>query len=258
MLLKGQVAVVTGGAGGIGKSICERFAEEGVRAIIVADIREEPREGGPSVMETLAKSGCDVRFVNTDVTRGADMARAVAAADEFGGVTIMVNNAGIAQGASFLEMTEEQFDTTMAINARGVFLGAQAAARSMVSGKRRGAIINMSSRLGDVGHAMALHYGASKAAVKLMTFSMAAALGPHGIRVNAIQPGDIATAMGGDTEGKDVAWTIPLGREGDPREVADAAVYLASDLASYVNGVALLLDGGMSNTYPGIPARVAE
>jgi NAD(P)-dependent dehydrogenase (short-subunit alcohol dehydrogenase family) len=187
-------------------------------------------------------------FVECDVTSPA----AVAAADAWGGIDVMVNNAGIFRSEDFLEVTPEAFDRLMAVNVKGVFLGAQAASRRMSNGGG-GSIINMSSVAGLRGSGGFASYCASKGAVRLLTYALAEELAPLGIRVNAIHPGLISTEMTerdveivGSDAGDDYLDQIPLQRFGAPGDVAGVALFLASDLASYVNGASIVSDGGMT------------
>jgi len=253
-LLSGKTAVVTGGSSGNGRSIAQTFAAEGA-SIIVADIQAEPREGGKPTHELVASDhGVDATYVECDVTNLDQLEAAVDAADEFGGVDVMVNNAGIFREETFSEVEPDAYDQMMDINVKGVFFGAQYAARKM-STNGGGSIINMSSNAGLEGSAGFVTYCTSKGAVRLMTYALADELGPEGIRVNAIHPGAIETAMlkedvaivGTEAE-EGYRQTIPLRRLGQPEDVANAALYLASDLASYVNGESLYVDGGMTNS----------
>jgi NAD(P)-dependent dehydrogenase (short-subunit alcohol dehydrogenase family) len=250
-LVEGKVAVITGGASGLGRGIAIRLAEEGAAAIVVADMREDAREGGDPTTTVVQAAGAKSVFVPTDVRKIDDLRRAVAAADQFGGVDIMVNNAGVAMQEDFFAMTEEDYDRVMDINVKGVYFGAQAAALSMrAQGKTGGVIINMSSVGGVRGGKSLIAYCSSKGAVRLMTYGLADLLGPDGIRVNAIHPGLMDTAMNRadlgyvDSEGKGVVGDIPLTRTGQPSDIGDAAVFLSSDLASYVSGTSLVVDGG--------------
>lgn len=250
-LLNGQTIVVTGGASGNGRAIAVSAAKAGARAVIVADIQDMPREGGRATHELVQDLGVQSTFVKVDVSQVCEFQQVIEAADEFGGITCMVNNAGILQPKPFLDVTEADFDRLMDINLKGVFFGAQAAARSMIAGGRRGTIINMSSVAGLLGSAPLSAYSASKGAVKLLTYSLAGALGPEGIRVNAVHPGVIETEMTlGDMDiaNEASAKSIPLRRNGRPRDVADAVIYLASDMSSFVNGTSLVVDGGVYNT----------
>jgi NAD(P)-dependent dehydrogenase (short-subunit alcohol dehydrogenase family) len=251
-LLTGKVAVITGASSGNGRGIALAFANHGAKAIIVADVRAEPREGGKPTHEIIeAETQTRAKFVSCDVTRVSDLEAAVTAAEEFGGIDIMVNNAGITMPGDFLSTTEETFDRMMAVNVKGVYFGAQAAARSMVK-KGSGCIINMSSTAGIQGSAGGSSYSTTKGAVRLLTYSLAQELGPKGIRVNAIHPGLIVTTMTtqdvpivGSESGERILKNIPLHRFGLPADIGNTAIYLASDLASYVNGTSLTVDGGL-------------
>lgn len=249
-LLSGKVAVVTGAASGNGRAIALAFAREGAN-VVVADIRQDPREGGTPTHERIAQeTGSQARYVRCDVTQLADLEAAVAAADTLGGVDILVNNAGILTKQGVLEASEADFDRMMAVNVKSVYFGSQAAARRM-KGKGGGSIINLSSIAGLRGTGGYTLYCASKGAVRLMTYALADELGPLGVRVNALHPGIIETQMNvaddpliGTQAGDFYMNLIPLRRWGQPGEVADAAVFLASDQSAYVSGASLVVDGG--------------
>lgn len=251
-LLDGKVAVVTGASSGIGRGIALAFAEQGA-AVVVADRQAEPREGGTPTAEAITAGGGTATFARCDVTDGDDVDRALDAAEQLGGLDVLVNNAGILRPGPFLEFSMDAFDETMAVNVRAVFQACQAAARRMVAG-RGGSIVNLSSYAGFQGSAGIAAYAASKGAVRLLTYALADELGPHGVRVNAIHPGLIDTAINhidvpvldeAGEPGDELRASIPLRRQAQPMEVGTAAVFLASDMASYVNGVSLPVDGGM-------------
>ncbi len=252
--LSGQTAVVTGGASGNGRAICETFADHGA-AVVVADRREEPRQGGTPTHELIQEAGGEASYVDCDVTSRDDLAAAVAAADNFGGVDVMVNNAGIFRGEKFLDIREDDLQQFLDVNVKGVFFGAQVAAERMLEDDG-GSIVNMSS----MGAVRALgaytSYDLTKGAVASLTFSLADRFGGEGIRVNCIMPGIIGTAMteddvpivGTDQGDQYAKSSIPMERFGDPEEVADAALFLASEQSSYVNGESLVVDGGVTHT----------
>ena len=258
-LLSEQVAVVTGGSSGIGRGIARAFADHGAD-VVVADVREEPKEGGRPTHEAIqAETDASATFVECDVTDVAQLEAAVAAADEFGGVDVMVNNAGIWHAEEFLETTVEDYQRTMDINLRGTFFGSQAAARRMVEAEDGGSIINVSSVAGLFGNGDWPTYAASKGGVTMLTYSLAHRFGGDGVRVNAIHPGGIETKIGSEfaegdpdpeaaaAQAEQFTQLVPLGRYGKPDDVAGAAVFLASDLASYVSGESLVVDGGWTS-----------
>jgi NAD(P)-dependent dehydrogenase (short-subunit alcohol dehydrogenase family) len=245
-------AVVTGGSSGIGRSIAVALAGRDAR-VVVADIQREPREGGTPTDRLIED---DVRgdavFVETDVTDPEQIEAAVTTALEWGGLDIMVNNAGIFRSEDFLDVTEDQFDRLMDVNVKGVFFGAQIAARHMVD-NGGGSIINLSSVAGLRGSGGFASYCTSKGAIRLLTYAIAEELGPRGIRVNAIHPGLIETEMTeedvpivGTNTGEAYLEQIPLRRYGTAGDVAGMVLYLASDLAAYVNGASFVVDGGLS------------
>lgn len=260
-LLQDDVAIVTGGASGIGRQISLRLAEHGAD-VVVADLQAEPREGGtPTHEHVRAEYGREATYVECDVTEVADLEAAVEAAEGLGGVSVMVNNAGLSRSEDFLEITEESYDELMDVNVRGPFFGSQAAARRMVEAGRAGAIVNIASISGITGRGTGVHYCTSKGAVRLMTYAMAAALGPHDIRANAVCPGVVETAMTRDdlgmfdenaTAAETYERAAPLGRVGQPDDIADAVLYLASPLSSFVTGESLIVDGGATNTWSGV------
>lgn len=241
--LEGQAALITGAASGIGRAIAIRFAEEGAN-VVVADMREEPREGGRPTHEVIS----DAKFVETDVSDVAEVRAAIdATVDAFGSLDVVVNNAGIYPGSQPIEaVDEEDYDRLMDINLKGVYFGSKFAAEVMREQSDGGSIVNVSSIAGLVGYDDASAYCASKGGVANLCRELAVELGEDDIRVNAINPGVIETAM--TTQDASVAGTmdeqIPLHRDGQPEDIADAALFLASDDAAYVTGHNLVVDGG--------------
>jgi NAD(P)-dependent dehydrogenase (short-subunit alcohol dehydrogenase family) len=250
MPLENKVAIVTGGAKGIGLAIGRRFAAEGAR-VVLADVNEDA--GSRAVGEVGALGA--VRFVRCDVGEASDVENLVAATvQSWGGIDVLVNNAGIVHAADFLEVSEADFDRVLRVNLKGAFLVAQAVARQMVSqvkaGGQPGAIVNMSSVNAVFAIANQVPYSVSKGGVNQLTKVMALALAPHGIRVNAIGPGSIMTDMLASVATdaaarRRVLSRTPLGRIGEPDEIAAIAAFLASDEASYVTGAILNLSGGL-------------
>ena len=249
MLLENKVAIVTGGARGIGRAIVRRFLEEGAR-VVIADIDGET---GPEVVAETEHLGA-VRFVECDVSERLDVHNMLAATiDSFGGVDVLVNNAAMLAKASFLDLTEADFDRVLRVNLKGAFLCSQAVARHMVerieAGAAPGAIVNLSSVNAVFAIADQVPYSVSKGGLSQLTRVSALALAPHGIRVNAIGPGSIATEMLEsvmvDREARNrILSRTPLGRIGEPREIAAIAAFLASDEASYITGQTIYADGG--------------
>lgn len=253
MTLEDKVAVVTGGSSGIGRAIATRFAEAGAD-VVVADQRLEPREGGPPTHQWIrTETNRKAVYVECNVADVADLETAVEAADAFGGVEVMVNSAGIGRAEPFLSISEADYDELLSINLKGTFFGAQIAARRMVENDG-GCIINLSSTAGIRGSNNSAAYSASKGGVRLLTYSLAAELGPAGIRVNVLHPGVIETEMtrqdipviGGEKAARYMD-RIPLKTFGDTSDVSEMAAFLASDRADFINGVSIVIDGGMVN-----------
>jgi 3(or 17)beta-hydroxysteroid dehydrogenase len=247
MRLATKVALVTGGAGGMGESEATIFAREGAK-VVVGDILEAE---GARVVEKIAAAGAQVHFVKLDVTREEDWENAVATAlSRFGKLDVLVNNAGISGTFDLDLMSTSAWDTLMAVNAKGVFLGMKHVIPAMqkVGG---GAIVNISSVSGFVGQdKVHMAYNASKGAVRLMTKAAAVQYAKDGIRVNSVHPG-IMPPMRTSKTSADPEWrakalrAVPLKREGRVEEVAYAVLFLASDEASYITGTELVVDGGL-------------
>ena len=249
-LLNGKVVIVTGAASGIGRAIAMSAARHGARAVIVSDITEEPREGGSLTTDEIAALGVTARFVKADVSKRAEVDALVEAAAEFGGVDVMVANAGITLRADGADVDEEQYHRLMAINLDGTLFSAQAASRQMRANGKQGSIVLMASMGGIAGAGMTVAYSTSKGGVVLMAKALADALGPEGIRVNAVAPGTIDTHLLRNSPGiaeaaEGFRQRTPLRRLGKPSEIGDAVVWLGSDMSSYVTGIALLVDGGL-------------
>ncbi len=246
--LHGKVALVTGGASGIGRATALLFAQEGA-AVVVMDIRDEGRETANSIV----RSGGRAAFVRGDVTRAADCEAVVqAAVSAFGRIDILFNNAGIVRRASVVDTSEEEWDQVMAVNVKSIFLLSKAAIPFMARGGG-GAIVNTASGWGLVGGRNAASYCASKGAVVNLTRAMALDHVGQRIRVNCVCPGDTDTPMLREEArqlGEDVTRFLagsakrPLGRMGRPEEIAQAVLFLASAASSYVTGAVLVVDGG--------------
>ena len=254
-----KVAIVTGGAKGIGLAVARRFARQA--RVVIADI---DADAGSRAVEEIGESG-PVRFVRCDVGERADVENLVASTvSTWGSIDVLVNNAGIVHGADFLEVSEADFDRVLRVNLKGAFLVAQAVARQMVAqvsaGGAPGAIVNMSSVNAVFALPTQVPYSISKGGINQLTKVMALSLAPHGIRVNAIGPGSIMTDMlasvNADPEAKRrLLSRTPLGRIGDPDEIAAVAAFLASDEASYITGQTIYADGGRLPLNYTVPVR---
>ncbi|WP_373140733.1 3-oxoacyl-ACP reductase FabG [Mycobacterium marinum] len=241
-LLNGQIAVVTGGAQGLGLAIAERFVSEGAR-VVLGDVNLEATEAAARQLG----GGEAAVAVRCDVTKADEVETLLQTAlERFGGLDIMVNNAGITRDATMRRMTEEQFDQVIDVHLKGTWNGIRLAAAIMRENKR-GAIVNMSSVSGKVGMVGQTNYSAAKAGIVGMTKAAAKELAHVGVRVNAIAPGLIRSAM---TEAMPQRiWDqklaeVPMGRAGEPSEVASVALFLACDLSSYMTGTVLDVTGG--------------
>jgi len=253
MRLKGKTAIVTGGASGIGRAIATRFAKEGAN-IVIGDVTTEVKEGGEPTHEVIAAAGGSAVFQRCDVSRWEDMDALVSlAVERFGALDVMVNNAAVmGGGAKLLETTEADWDHVMAVNAKGVFFGCKRAIQQMltqpVRGDARGRIVNVSSQHGMVAAPGKIAYGTGKAAAVYITRQVAVDYAEDHIICNAVAPGRILTGKPLGGPGSDPLdysrMRTPMPRLGEPRDVAGAALFLASDEATYITGHNLMVDGG--------------
>ncbi len=247
MRLEGKVALVTGGATGIGRGICERFAKEG--ADVVVDYVGSSDQAD-SLVQDVKQAGRRALAVEADIARAEDVAKLFEQAiAQMGRIDVLVNNAGIEKRMPFLETPIEEYDRIMAVNLRGAFLCAQAAARDMVQ-RKQGRIINISSIHEDLPFPGFTPYCASKGGMRMFMRNIAVELAPQGITVNNIAPGAIATPINTATLQdpeliRELNAIIPAGHLGTPEDVAAVAVFLASNEAAYVTGSTYVVDGGM-------------
>jgi NAD(P)-dependent dehydrogenase (short-subunit alcohol dehydrogenase family) len=247
--LQGRVAIVTGGNGGMGRAITAAFVREGC-AVASFDWRDAP--AAAAMRDTIAAEGERVVYLKVDVSDRAAVEAAVArVVEELGAVDVLVNAAAILQPAPFLELTDEEWDRTLAVNLKGYFSCAQVAARVMVKQGRGGKIVNISSNSQVRATLNTTHYSAAKGGVATLTRNMALELAPYRINVNAVCPGPTLTDLN-EKRFRDAAYleararTVPWGRLGQPEDVAAAVLFLASPESEYVTGAALFVDGGQS------------
>jgi 3-oxoacyl-[acyl-carrier protein] reductase len=242
-LLGGLVAIVTGGGQGIGLSLAEAFVAHGA-SVLVADVDGDK---AAAAVKPLLDAGASIEAVACDVTSESDQSALVQAClDRFGRVDVLVNNAGVTRDGYISKLSEADFDLVVDVSLKGAWLGTRAVA-PIFRGQRSGSIINMSSLSGKIGNPGQTNYSAAKAGLVGLTKATAKELGPSGVRANVVQPGLVRTAMTLAMKPEIFAAKeaeVPLGRAGLPEEVAGAAVFLASPLASYINGAVLEVTGG--------------
>ena len=248
--LEGRVAVITGGAQGIGEACARRLARDGA----AVSLWDRADAAGEKLAAQLCDEGAKALYLHCDVSDKTQVDAALTATvAAFGHVDALVNNAGIFKAAEFLDITEADWDAVIAVNLKGAFLVGQAVARVMTNnagGKGFGAIVNMSSVNGVMAIPTIASYNASKGAINQLTRVMALALVDRGIRVNAVAPGTIATelarnaVLGSDAARARIMRRTPMRRLGEPEEIADVTAYLLSDAASYVTGEIVVVDGG--------------
>lgn len=245
--LDGKIALVTGGNSGIGRKISELFASEGAK-VMIGDIQD-----GETV-DAIVKSGGTANFVKADIRNSSDVKNLVdGCVAQFGGINIVVNDAGIEQNRDVADTTEEEWDKIVDTNMKGVFLVSKYAFPHLVKAGRESAMVNISSQLGLVALPGRGAYCASKAGVLLLTKVLALEYARHGIRVNAVCPGPIQTPMlerthkldpNPEESDRSLLSRVPLGRIGKPQDVAEAVLFLASRRASYITGEYIVVDGG--------------
>jgi len=244
--LAGKRAIVTGAGSGIGRACALRLAGAGA-AVAAFDLRPD---AAADTVAAIERDGGRAVAVQVDVTKRSEVEAAVARVREaLGGVDVLLNNAGGSLTSRFLDLEEDEWDRVVDLNLKGAYLCARPVARLMVEQSSGGRIVNVSSNYGVTGSAPRVHYSAAKAGIIGFTKALALELGPHGITVNAVAPGPTATER---VRGKYTAeeWAerargIPLGRTGEPEDIADAVLFLASDRARYITGQTLHVNGGL-------------
>jgi len=245
ILLDGKIALVTGGSQGIGEAISKRLGAAGAHVVVAARTEEKAR----AVAEAIAAAGGSAEALRMDVAEPASVTAGVKGlVERHGKLDILVNNAGVTDDGLILRMGKDAWDRVLATDLTGVFLASQEAAKVMVRKKVAGRIVNITSVVGLMGNAGQTNYAAAKAGVVGFTKALAREIGSRGITVNAVAPGYIATAMTDvlSPEAKEaLIRQIVLGRLGTPEDVADAVLYLASDLGAYVTGTCLNVSGGL-------------
>ncbi len=251
-LLENKVALITGAGSGIGQGIAKRFAEEGARVVI--DYIGQP-QGADDTLRMVKNAGSNGIIVEADVTRASDIKKAIDAAYEaFGELSILVNNAGIEKETLFTEVAEADYEQVLAVNLKGPFFLTQYFVQRLLAAKKPGRIVNISSVHEDMAFPGFSTYCISKGGMRMLMRNLSVELGPHNITVNNIAPGAIETPinrklMEDSGKMKALLQNIPLNRLGMPEDVADLAVFLASDKSSYITGSTYVVDGGLMRNY---------
>ncbi len=243
--LEGKTVLITGGSRGIGRAVAVCFGRAGARVGIVATSQQNAEAAAAAVRETGAEAAYYLADVSDSQRAGAVVSEFL---DQFGRIDCLVNNAGITRDNLLLRMKDEDWERVLDVNLKGTFIWCRAVARPMMK-QKSGAIVNVSSVVGLTGNPGQVNYAASKAGILALTRSVAGELGSRGIRVNAVCPGFVETDMTAvldDQSRQDMGQGIALGRFGGPEEIAGAVIFLASDLASYMTGSVLVVDGGMT------------
>ena len=250
-MLADRVVVVTGGASGIGRGIALAAERHGARAVVIGDLQQEPREGGKATLEMLREAGVEAEFVRADVTSKQDMETLLSAAEKWGGVDLMVCNAGIALPDDGPDISAERYRWLVNVNQEGALYSAQAAIAQMKRLGKQGSVVFISSMGGLRGASFTAGYCSTKGAINLLAAALADAHGPDNIRVNAVCPGLIETELVNSSPAVAEAFEplrqrMPLRRLGQPSEVGDVVAWLGSPYSSFVTGVALPVDGGQT------------
>ncbi len=254
--LSGKVVAVTGAGSGIGRATAAAFAAAGAR-VVASDVVPAGLEETAALVRA---AGHECTAVVVDVAKRADVDHLVETCLDVGRIDVMVANAGVSRDRPFLDVTEEDLDTTFAVNLKGVFFCGQAAAQAMIAAGQGGSIVTVASIYGERAAEGCSAYCASKGGVRMLTKAMALELGPHGIRVNAVAPGYIRTAMNPMTDTEEerrLAAEVPIGRVEGPEVIADVILWLASDGARYVDGETVFVDGGWDHERDGWTGGVA-
>jgi glucose 1-dehydrogenase len=253
--LQGKTAIVTGAATGIGRAIAIRLGASG--ACVVIDHRNQP-DDAEAVVEEIARANGRAIAISADITEEKVVETLIAeTAEKFGGVDILVNNAGIEETHPMVDTPLDVWERILRVNLTGTFLCTRATARAMIARRRGGRIVNVSSVHEDLAFPGNAAYAASKGGIRMFMRTIALELAPHGITVNDIAPGAIATPINASVrenaeQQRELLSEIPLGRVGDPDEIAALCAYLASDAAGYVTGSTFVIDGGLMRYTKGL------